>query len=181
MTESSVQMVLLEYQEFARLKKTQEDYRKLLAENSKNEKRTTKPEVRGNSQSEELKGHGSGDSYKVSVADPIPQEFVDKQATDDSNILSLVPKKYQSSATQLVDELKKKDSIQWCSDNGELSINKKVIPGSKIKEILPKVFSGLRSGHICGEQDFMDYLQENNLQNHIKSVKAKDWYYIGKP
>lgn len=179
MNDNSVQMVLLEYREFTRLKKTQEEYHKLVAKKSQ-EKVITEPEVKINSDSEDLKGHGSGDSYNVSVPDAIPDEFVDKPTIYDE-VTSLVPKKHKLSARKLVSDLKKRDSIQWCSGNGEITIKKKKIPGSKLKEILPKVFTGLRAGQLQGEEDFMDYLKEIDLEHYIKSVKAKDWFYIGKP
>ena len=44
---------------------------------------------------------------------------------------------------------------------------------------MPKVFTGLRSGKVSGEEDFIKFLKEEELGQYIKSVKADNWFYIG--
>ena len=184
MTESnSVTMVLVEYSVYTNLKKTQEEYRKLVAKNAtlktsssaqeEVKANSESEELKDNPESEELKGHG----YSVSVAEPMPEKFVQKDYIGD--LVSLCSKRHQSSARKLVQDLEKKDSFNWCSDSGNFFLKKQKTATGKLKEVIPKVFTGLRSGKVSGEEDFIKFLKEEELGQYIKSVKADNWFYIG--
>jgi len=95
------------------------------------------------------------------------------------DLVSLCSKRHQSSARKLVQDLEKKDSFNWCSDSGNFFLKKQKTATGKLKEVIPKVFTGLRSGKVSGEEDFIKFLKEEELGQYIKSVKADNWFYIG--
>lgn len=187
-------MVLLSFKEFQTLKSNSDKYIQQSKEIKEVEKQTEKITTLGTSK----QGFGdvvsNTDNYAVKVAEELPSKFKDSKdiyealntaindadSYDCSSEISLVPKIHKATARKLVQELRKKKSIKWGSE-GEISLSGKKINGSRIKELLPKVFRGIRAGANKGEEDFIKYLQDENLSHYVKSVSDKDWFYIGKP
>ena len=108
-------MVLVEYSVYTNLKKPQEEYRKLVAKkatlktssSAQEEVKASSEseELKDNPESEELKGHG----YSVSIAEPMPEKFVQKDYIGE--LVSLCSKRHQNSARKLVQDLEKKTPL----------------------------------------------------------------------
>ena len=114
------------------LKKTQEEYRKLVGKkatlktsSSAQEEvkaNSESEELKDNPESEELKGHG----YSVSVAEPMPEKFVQKDYIEE--LVSLCSKRHQSSARKLVQDLEKKTPLIGAVTAAIFSLRSKKLP-----------------------------------------------------
>jgi len=176
MDDEVTEMVLLNYNDYLKLKKRTCDCSKNIPSNDSDIKNT--------------EGHGVDlpksipeNSYQVDLPKSLPEKYVQPNNVFEaiemnSSLLSLVPSVHKQNAKYLLEDLQKKKSITW-NKEGNLTIREKQI-ASDLKTLLNKVFTGVRKGEISGESEFINFLNEENLSHYIKSA-PKDWFYIGKP
>ena len=104
----------------------------------------------------------------------------DDTKSDPEEFLILLPKRFYNQGLELLKQMSENPAISWDA-HGELTIRNKTIKGSDLKHLLPIIFSGTRKGRNIGEQDIIDFLQEEDLESYIGSVSSVDWFYIGVP
>jgi len=108
------------------------------------------------------------------------QTIKENECREDQNnhLCDLVPQRHKKRAGELLSTLKGQPGFDVGS-KGEVYLKGELLPGSQLRQILPIIFSGIRKGHLKGEEEFINFLQEHNLTQFIGSVSSKDWFYLG--
>jgi hypothetical protein len=177
--EQEQKLVLIDFAEYTKLKK----YSELYLEKSKAKEQERQVSAKN---LDEL-GHGSNDDIKEADRLPLetfkPQDIYEEkklqESVDKNSLLcDLVPKKHKQKAKDLLNTLHGKPGFGLGS-NGEIFIRGKPLHGSKLRQLLPIILSGIRRGDLKGEEEFLNFIQENNLAQFIGSVSCSDWFYLG--
>jgi hypothetical protein len=115
-----------------------------------------------------------------------PLEKSRKRNLADDVILAKIRERFQSKARSLLEELKKKSSIDF-DENGVTTIDDKEIKNSSISDLIAITFYPMKNHEVAGLLTWFDWLKISKLWTyvsnpqvlHTKEELPKDWYFIG--